>query len=304
MSLAWGSLALLVVLLPGVLFFAGLRIPERFTREAAERSALGQLAGVLLISLVVHGSLYVAVAPVACRYHLPCVDIGQFLTALTIEKAEPSSIQSLAESISRYRGAIFGYLLVVAFAGLGAGLLLGKGIIRFRRLAALGQHTWVNRLTVGDQYTLAWVLTNIRQDHLILIYRGFVQAAHLRKDGTFAYIVLTGVRKYYLNLSDSGAVTQPGPNEIVGVKTRALEQKEITDSRKRFVHSSLVIEGEDIANVMFDRYELNIDPDKISAADFERAVSSVRRQFQVSIGGTMASTGELSVQHIKGKHAQ
>src|SRR5687768_16704530 len=201
MSLAWGSLALLVVLLPGVLFFAGLRIPERFTREAAERSALGQLAGVLLISLVVHGLLYVGFAPIACGLGLPCVDMGGFLTALRVEKAESNSIDDLGKSISEHRGAIFGYLLFVAFAGLLAGYLLGKSIVRSGLFAMLGQHTWVNRLTVGDQYTVAWVLTHIRQDAHVLIYRGFVQAAHLRKDGTFAYVVLTGVRKYYLNLA-------------------------------------------------------------------------------------------------------
>ena len=58
MSIAWGSLVLLVVLLPGVLFFVGLHIPEKFTRDAVEQSALGQLAAVLCVSLFAHGALF------------------------------------------------------------------------------------------------------------------------------------------------------------------------------------------------------------------------------------------------------
>lgn len=58
MSIAWGSLVLLVVLLPGVLFFVGIYWPEQFTRESEPRSPLGQLAGALLVAFVVHGLAY------------------------------------------------------------------------------------------------------------------------------------------------------------------------------------------------------------------------------------------------------
>ena len=58
MSIAWGSLVLLVVLLPGVLFFVGIYWPEQFTRETEVRSPLGQLAGALLVAFLVHGIAY------------------------------------------------------------------------------------------------------------------------------------------------------------------------------------------------------------------------------------------------------
>lgn len=157
------------------------------------------------------------------------------------------------------------------------------------RLSVLGQHAWVNRLTVGDQYTTAWVLTNIRHEQHILIYRGFVQAAHLRKDGTFAYIVLSGVRKLYLTLTADGAITTSGRSQLVGEKTREVEQNETIEARKRFVDSSLVIEGEDIANVMFDRYELSIDTGRFSDKDFEEAVLRVLQQFQAGEEGVVAA---------------
>ena len=58
MSLAWSSLVILLLLLPGVLFFVGLYIPEQFTRETTERSPIGYVAGVMGISFVVHGILF------------------------------------------------------------------------------------------------------------------------------------------------------------------------------------------------------------------------------------------------------
>src|ERR1700737_1836673 len=108
MSLAWGSLVLLVVLLPGVLFFVGLYIPEKFTRDAIERSALGQLAGVLFIALLVHGFLY-AIGPAYCGKVIPCVDIQLFLRALTLDKPESKYLPELAIGIAENRGWILGY---------------------------------------------------------------------------------------------------------------------------------------------------------------------------------------------------
>lgn len=78
MSIAWGSLVLLIVLLPGVLFFVGLHIPEKFTRDTVEQGALAQLTAVLCVSLFVHGTLF-WLSPRVCGSGVPCVDLGQFI---------------------------------------------------------------------------------------------------------------------------------------------------------------------------------------------------------------------------------
>jgi hypothetical protein len=58
MSLAWATVVLVVLLLPGILFCVAVYIPEQFTRDMAPKNALGQLAGVVLVSFVVHGLLF------------------------------------------------------------------------------------------------------------------------------------------------------------------------------------------------------------------------------------------------------
>ncbi|HEX6576116.1 MAG TPA: hypothetical protein VF042_14205 [Gemmatimonadaceae bacterium] len=304
MSLAWGSLALLVVLLPGVLFFAGLRMPEKFTREAVERSALSQLAGVLLISLLIHGAFFIS-APVWGWLKFPTIDISSFLTALTIEHASPNSVGALIDSIENHRFAILGYLILVASLGLFGGRTLGQLIVagRFR---SLGQHTWVNQLTVGDQYTTGWVLTNLREANRILMYRGFVHAAHLRKDGTFAYIVLTAVRKLYLKLGDDEAVTHSTVGGFVGEKTRQLEQKQNSDDGMSFVNSWLVVEGDDIANVMFDRYDLSFDIDNVTAKKFDVAADLAVTRFNQALEALAKmeqSPGETHQEFVQKTHS-
>jgi hypothetical protein len=86
MSLAWGSLVLLILLLPGFLFFVGLVLPEQFARETAERSALGQLAAVLSGSFFIHASLYLLLgAP--CGGKIPSVAIQYLFSSLKFDSS-------------------------------------------------------------------------------------------------------------------------------------------------------------------------------------------------------------------------
>ena len=161
MSLAWGSLVLLLVLLPGVLFFVGLYFPEKF--------ALGQLAGVLLIAILVHGVLY-NVSPLLCGKYLPCIDIRLFLRALTLDKPENSSLPAVADNIAENRGWILGYIALSSLFGTGLGWLTGTRVVA-GGLSFLTQHRWAYRLSVGDELTTAWVLTGIQDGSRVLMYR-------------------------------------------------------------------------------------------------------------------------------------
>jgi hypothetical protein len=145
-SIAWSTIAFLVLLLPGFLFLLGIYLPENFTRETAPRSALGQLAATVLIALVVHGSVYAISQSLHFRW-LPSIDLEQVFHLLQVEPLPHTEFQSIALGIERYRWWILAYTLVTS----GIGLMLGREVgclIVSGRLGALAEHAWVYDLRV------------------------------------------------------------------------------------------------------------------------------------------------------------
>lgn len=269
MSIAWGSLVLLFVLLPGVLFFVGLYMPEKFTRDAVERSALGQLAAVLFVSLCVHGTFY-WISPWICGSWIPCMDLEGFVAALLVDRAPAQTAHNVVLGIADFRGWILLYLLLTAASGTGLGYLVGFLVVR-GRLRFLTQHRWVYKLSVGDQLTTAWIMTHIRQDDRVVVYRGFLSALHLKRDGTFSYVVLTHVSKLYLVLEGAAPITTPMTSwRMVGDSLRSVEGSPEIAPPRRLRESLLVIEGEDIANIVFDRYEVAFSTD-MSEPEIDKA---------------------------------
>jgi hypothetical protein len=284
MSIAWGSLVLLVVLLPGVLFFVGQFLPEKFTRETAERSALGQLAGTLLVSFAIHGALY-CVLWLGCGGWLPCIDLKRFLAALTLERSDPVAIAAVASNIHEFRWWVLAYVLLSASIGTALGYVTGKGVIS-GKLRFLAQHHWVYSLSVDDKYTVAYVMTHVQHEERVLMYRGFLKSFHLQRDGRFSYLVLTDVRRFYMQLGPEFAVTSHKDAwRQIGETTRAGEKEELNQSRehRRWDETYFVIEGEDIANVVFDRYAVAF-PTSITDQLFNEAIQRALAKYHQAIG--------------------
>lgn len=274
MSIAWSGIVLLVLLLPGFLFFIGLYFPEKFTREVVERSPLGQLAGSVLIAFVVHGVLYLLNAGL-CGARLPCIDLTRVLDAIALDSAKnPDAIPSVAASLSSFPGWIFFYVLLAStlgvLAGWGTGTLVVKGPLR-----VLVQHRWVYDLKVddGDVLTVAYVLSRVSHEKNHLLYRGFLKAFGLQKDGRFSYLILTNVVRYYMCLEEGKPVTTTSDKWIVIGETSGhgdAVHPGPSHGRRRD-RSYFNIDGSDIANVIFDRYEFPFENAKKAEAIISRA---------------------------------
>lgn len=271
MSIAWGSLVLLILLLPGFLFFVGLTLPEQFARETAERSALGQLAAVLLVAFFIHGGMYVLLG-FTCGGRIPCIRIEYLLLSLTLEN-HPTAISTLAALLREYATWIFSYVLATCGLGVLSGYITGKLAIK-GWLRGLTQHTWIYDLSVSDNFTIAYVLTHVRHEDHILMYQGFLKAFGLQRDGRFSYVVLTDVMRGYMYMMSQKPSTSPKdawqPIGASGVMIPGLGAAEKTYRRKD--RSYLVIEGEDIANIVFDRLEFDYES---AANDFEALIQRV-----------------------------
>lgn len=120
----------------------------------------------------------------------------------------------------------------------------------------------LRHLRVGDEYTVAYVLTNVRHDERVLMYRGFLKAFGLRQDGRFAYLVLTDVVRYFLFVDGESPHTTAREHwRLIGSSSgdRAGDPVGHKFANRRRASTYLVIEGEDVANVVFDRLEFDWD---------------------------------------------
>jgi hypothetical protein len=255
MSLAWSSLVIVVLLLPGLLFFAGIYLPEQFTRETENRSPLGHLGGALLISFIVHGTAFAA-APWVCGGLIPCIDAGLVLNTITYDPRGGTGVEAIAENLQRYRWWILVYVLASATVGMMLGGLYGHLAVR-GKTGGLSRHSWIRDLRVNG-LTYCHVLTTLRQDERILLYRGFLRAFGLQADGRFSYIVLTDVCREYLLLdADSSKATSRAQDKVMGTNSPPkVRQSPPSTTASSHAVSLFVVDGQEIANVVFDIYEL------------------------------------------------
>lgn len=245
-----------MVLLPGVLFFLGVYWPEHFTREAESRTPLGQLAGVLLVSLTIHGLLYAFLGSF-CRGWLPCISVEQLLYVVHGESARAVHTSQM---LHQFRWWIFSYVMVTSLMGAGVGAGYGW-LVSTRKMRGFARHRWIYDLSV-DGLTYAYVLTNVREGKHVLMYKGFLRAFGLQQDGRFSYIVLTDVTRLYLSLEEEGSITSGmHVQKVIGSSTPGDKVSVPTDpTPKKRAKSLFVIEGEDISNAVFDIFETPAAP--------------------------------------------
>jgi hypothetical protein len=253
MAFAWATVALLVFLLPGFLFLAGLTFPERFTRETAPSSPLGQLAILVSISFFMHAALYAGLGA-TCGAVIPCPRTALVLATFQLQGSESISLAELGANYARYGPWILLYVLVSGGLGFGLGAVTGKGVVANRLgLRRLARHAWVYDLLVDprrDGYTLAYVLTRTRQGARVLIYRGILHAFGIGDDGRFRYLVLYEPERFYLHLARGAPVTSAELQAVGG------GDWEMPAEWEDF--SYLVIDGQEIANTFFKRYSIRV----------------------------------------------
>jgi hypothetical protein len=260
-SLVWTTIVLLVLLLPGFLFFVGLYSTERMSRDLAG-GALGQLAGVVLVAFLSHGILYLLLLP-GCRLWawFPCISLPQLASVLQLTGLNDELLGALDTMFQRNGLWIFLYVITTS----GAGYLLGKAgamaVLRgwFRGLA---KHQWVYSLVAVDRRggpVHVFVLTDIRQDERLLMYRGFLREFYVAPDGRIAYLVLTEALRYYLLLAKDAPTTSPEADWKPVGAAAPIANPGASGAGAPRPHSErllsyLVIDGKDIANVTFDAF--------------------------------------------------
>ncbi len=249
MSLAWVTVVLLVLLAPGLSFWWGFFSTSRFSRDVASDSILLQIAGVVMPSFLIHGLLIFALPRVQ---HWRGVNLLNVLAVLQLEGAKEVPLWVLADSATNSMGWILVYVLASFLGGWLSGFAAGH-LVRFRPFRSLVRRDSIYQTYLERGYfTHAHVLTHIQQGDLILMYSGFLREFLLTKDGRIGHLVLSWPTRFYMKLKKWGPVTDDYSKrqEIGGARSRGASADDNT----------LLIEGEDIANVYFEKIGWRASP--------------------------------------------
>jgi hypothetical protein len=270
MSIAWATVVIVVLLLPGFAFFWGLYAPNQVTREVSPASPLAQLAGVVVISFFVHAFAYLIINTKLCtgpNFFLepPCVDFDELSALLRIDAftqsgATPPVFQHM---LDRYVAWILFYFLatgsITGLIGFGAGKLIENGYLR-----GFTRHRYLFMLERGrkkksSELVRAHVLSRTQNLNNVVFYDGIVQDFFAKADGTISYIVLHDANTSAIEITASGATHSPTsiPLDIGG--------------GGRGTKPFLVITSDDIANVYFEplntvRIESGVDTEILDRA--------------------------------------
>lgn len=235
MSIAWATIALILFLLPGIFFFIGLASYERLSREIIRSSVVSEVAMAAAIAIGIHFISISCLSALGFR-------LSQFAEPL----AEYSKISTdvFVQRVSDRLMPTTLYLAATTLIGFCFGLVVAINIVSgsLRRLA---RHKWIYDIIDIDRkggIVTAFVMTTIIDDSRIIMYKGRVHDIFLGPEGNVSYLVLKNCFRYYMTFNDGKLVT-----------SKQLELFGVTQgTRPANVWDRLLIEGNNIANVLFD----------------------------------------------------
>jgi hypothetical protein len=259
MSIAWTSILIIALLLPGVFFFIGYATGDRYTREIVKSSAIGEIGWAVFISIVIHLLGWGIVA--VCGFDL----------ASNLKRDADFNNMPHWLLVDHLVGRILPvslYLLATALAGLGAGCVASWGAIN-GYLPFLIKHKWINqvKLSLREGLVTAYVMTTLVENNRALMYKGILAEFYQDADGKFAYVVLKTCSRYFMTFEE----TSPRTGEQLQLfgATQAERQDRVWD----FLH----IDGKNIANILFDPSPQIVETNEGTAA-LDTALQEYLRQ--------------------------
>src|SRR5688500_6630062 len=148
MSIAWATVVIVVLLLPGFAFFWGLSAPNQVARAVAPASPLAQLAGVVVISFFVHAGAYLFINAWLCAANsiltVPCVDFDELsallrIDAFTLPGTAPRPFRAMLDHNAAW---ILFYFVATGLATVLMGFVAGK-LIEHGYLIGFTRHRYL-----------------------------------------------------------------------------------------------------------------------------------------------------------------
>jgi hypothetical protein len=248
-------------LLPGFAFLFGYTRPGRKIREISSLSASDAIAGVIFVALIAHLLFFAFVSFLATilGFFIPEPSLYVLFELLYGQNLSYELIRAQVQPFMLHIASYFIVIVAITY-------LFGRlTSVHYKKYS---DHMWAYDLSGNDggqekrHLVQAFVMTNVQDSNKILMYRGGLEYFRLKPDGTIAYLILDRAARFYMKLEDNHA-TMSSENDyrIVGGTSQGV-----------LVSNRLIIEGEDIANVVFQ--ETNLD--QIDWGKFEAGLKELR----------------------------
>lgn len=210
-----------------------------------------ELAAVLPIALVAHALAIILLLILECLFQT----FSTFSIPGFFADAYSHANSAGRLVIRYYRWApvyLAGTIYILCISGLAfyVGRVAGKGIIT-GPLRMFARHKWIYELIQAKRrenaYVLAHVMTHIRQDHRVLMYRGYLEEFYFAPDGSISYLLIRKCHRLYMHLNEGASETSQAQFVL------PIGQTESPSDGSDTFPPLLLIEGDDIANVVFER---------------------------------------------------
>ena len=237
MSIAWTTMIVIVLLLPGLGFMLGYAAEERYSRELVRSNAIGDIGMAVFCAIIAHlAALFIVIVVLRLDpsfYYRPLFDY------------EHTERWLLEIQIYDRLWVTVGYLVIVTVAAFFVGRAVAWGVMFGPRwLRSFATHQWAYDLlkeVKSGGIVTATVMTDVAEGKRILMYLGYLEEFYLEANGTFAYIVLKNCYRFYMHLADD----VPAPS----AQSQPLFLAGIAGARN---WEHFTIAGDKIANVLFD----------------------------------------------------
>ncbi|MBB3931216.1 hypothetical protein GGR25_002266 [Kaistia hirudinis] len=236
MAIAWTTIAIVFALLPGVSFFFGAALKERFARDLIRTSVVGDVAGAFFVSLAAHSlSWYISATFFG-------FNIKSYIYPLVYYRVYPSFY--VLQQIERGIEISVIYAFVISTASFSIGILLAYcGVFRY-----FSAFKWVKNLSSEDYSIItAYIATNVVENNRCLMYKGILEEYFLDGNGSFSYIVLRNCSKYFMIMD--------GDTPSTGLKTQLFPNHDYNNNNE---WNYFLINGANISNVLFDKTNTSI----------------------------------------------
>lgn len=235
MSVAWTTILVIALLLPGVFFFIGYATRERYTREIVKSGVVGEVGWAIFVAIAIHLLAWGLLAFLGFDLAFNLKQIADF---------EAMPRWSLVDHAVRRLPWVGAYVLATALIGLAFGCLLATAIIR-GCLPFLAVHKYINTISRsmrGGGLVTAYVMTTTVENNRALMYKGVLEEFYLSPEGKFIYLVLKRCSRFYMSFEE--AFPRTGEQmQLFGTGQ---------DDRPDQIWDYLLIDGTNIANVLFD----------------------------------------------------
>lgn len=260
MSVAWTTIVILILLLPGIFFFIGLATYERLSREIIRSSVISEIATAIVVSIILHTVSIVVLSAFGFR-----------LSAFLLPFMNAINGNTTGETLTRISASLLPaviYLLANTGLGFGCGYVAAFGVVG-GKLRFLAKHKWIyDVVDVGRKggIVTAYVMTTTVESEKVLMYRGRVHELFLSAEGQISYVILKNCARFYMTFTADAPVTSK-QLDLFGA-----------DQNTRSTWDYLLIEGSKIANILFDPSQQKIVTTNEGEAALRDAVRAVMLQ--------------------------